>query len=538
MASRCSFSRLLRNRLHVPNHDRVLVLLLLALLAAWACCRPSLLDPLGLWLIGITVFYAVRAVFVVTELDLPHESSSCTDTRTPSLEQTCCSPCGSRQRHFPVLGRAETVNTTVAAVPDHSPCTQPRRPLSSRDRRRERLARGDRGPPCLLRGSRGHASGAEGRKGARQRPDPWRGGCLRRPPERGRRPGGHPAASWSLEPFLVDVSSSGAEGSLLFSPAALGDSRLRLGFTNSTRRDHHHLDVGPGGDRPARPTTLREQSEVRPRRSSPGHRSAGVGLWPQGAARQSSLVSRSPRSPVTTPWCGASPSPATSSSTIRSSSPRVDAGRVFPLRHSADFENGIASAVPLASAVVETDGSGPIGQWFRQIYEPTTTNGWPVGAPGDWYIAVDVWVVLIGGALSGYLIGKAQRSLTDYRSNAVSLTTGLLASLLVLRTGVSVLSLAYWIEWLLPVAIICKLVHTGEPLEDLSDSSASRRRHVAVCPPIDSSRRACKSGIDEVERGRITAIHLLGKTFGVVFTESRSRRNASSSLGTGPDDAA
>ena len=68
-----------------------------------------------------------------------------------------------------------------------------------------------------------------------------------------------------------------------------------------------------------------------------------------------------------------------------------DAGRVFPLRHSADFENGIASAVPLASAVVETDGSGPIGQWFRQIYEPSTTNGWPVGAPGDWYIALDVW---------------------------------------------------------------------------------------------------------------------------------------------------
>jgi hypothetical protein len=147
-----------------------------------------------------------------------------------------------------------------------------------------------------------------------------------------------------------------------------------------------------------------------------------------------------------------------------------DAGQLFPLRHSADFENGLVSAVPPASAVAEADRVGPVGQWFRQIYEPTTTNGWPVGAPGDWYIAYEVWGVLIGGALSGYLIGKAKRSLADYRSNAISLTTGLLTSLLVLRTGVSALSLAYWIEWLLPLAIVCKLVQTGERLDRLQGS--------------------------------------------------------------------
>ena len=416
-----------------------LVLLLLALLAAWACCRPSLLDPLGLWLIGITVFYAVRAVFVVTELDslfarefflYGHQNAVTRANLLLALWVAAATlPAWVQQRLstrrsllFPTTRRALNLDAlyrlgivaasawlgvTAVRLASYGDLGAMLRALKVDKELDNARILGAVGVFAVLLSVVGVLEVTRRLRGAGAVPG-------RRQLVRRRR----------VFALLALLSATAAFAWGSRTPLVATTIILTLGL----------VAIG-------RPARRRSESRARYVRYGALLVIALPALVFGLRVLRDSLVVGESLAPI------ASDNSLVRRLTVAGNLQQYDsfvlasrdAGRVFPLRHSADFENGIASAVPLASAVVETDGSGPIGQWFRQIYEPTTTNGWPVGAPGDWYIALDVWGVLIGGALSGYLIGKAQRSLTDYRSNAVSLTTGLLASLLVLRTGVSAL---------------------------------------------------------------------------------------------------
>lgn len=42
-----------------------------------------------------------------------------------------------------------------------------------------------------------------------------------------------------------------------------------------------------------------------------------------------------------------------------------------------------------------------VGKWLRREYEPTAVNGWPVGAPGDSYLALGIFGLMIGAVVSG-----------------------------------------------------------------------------------------------------------------------------------------
>lgn len=50
-----------------------------------------------------------------------------------------------------------------------------------------------------------------------------------------------------------------------------------------------------------------------------------------------------------------------------------------------------------------------VGKWLRREYEPQVINGWPVGAPGDWYLALGLVGVIVGAVLSGLLANSLDR---------------------------------------------------------------------------------------------------------------------------------
>jgi oligosaccharide repeat unit polymerase len=77
-----------------------------------------------------------------------------------------------------------------------------------------------------------------------------------------------------------------------------------------------------------------------------------------------------------------------------------DAGSRFDFRYGQDFINGMLSWIP--RSIYPAKEGYHVGQWFRQIYEPTTVNGWPVTVVGDWYINFSWIGIPLGAAASGY----------------------------------------------------------------------------------------------------------------------------------------
>ncbi|MGV0871970.1 O-antigen polymerase [Mycolicibacterium sp. XJ879] len=61
-----------------------------------------------------------------------------------------------------------------------------------------------------------------------------------------------------------------------------------------------------------------------------------------------------------------------------------------------------------------------VGKWLRRQYEPWTINGWPPGAPGDWYLALGLVGVIIGALLTGLFANLLDRWSQRIGSNSSS----------------------------------------------------------------------------------------------------------------------
>jgi hypothetical protein len=98
-----------------------------------------------------------------------------------------------------------------------------------------------------------------------------------------------------------------------------------------------------------------------------------------------------------------------------------------------------------------------VGKWLRKEYEPLRINGWPIGAPGDWYITLAYGGVVLGAVASFYAMRLVSR-----RSRRVTAGTGyeigLLWGFVVLPGGIDTEIISRSIVWILLPAIYVAVV--------------------------------------------------------------------------------
>jgi hypothetical protein len=76
-----------------------------------------------------------------------------------------------------------------------------------------------------------------------------------------------------------------------------------------------------------------------------------------------------------------------------------DVGVTYPHRSVSLFVTDAQALVPHA-LWPDKPTFASSGKWLRRQYEPARINGWPVGAPGDWYLALGVYGILVGSVLT------------------------------------------------------------------------------------------------------------------------------------------
>lgn len=135
---------------------------------------------------------------------------------------------------------------------------------------------------------------------------------------------------------------------------------------------------------------------------------------------------------------------------------RRDFPSTYGLRDGTDLISAVSSPVPRAiwsGKPAET----PLAVWFRQIYEPKAVNGWPSGAPGQWYLNFGVFGLVVGGAASGLLVGFLANRLRAARLVPDEFVLAAVYVLGVIETGLSTSTLSGWILWVLPLIAVCFL---------------------------------------------------------------------------------
>ncbi|MBU2531777.1 MAG: hypothetical protein KKB37_03480 [Alphaproteobacteria bacterium] len=84
-----------------------------------------------------------------------------------------------------------------------------------------------------------------------------------------------------------------------------------------------------------------------------------------------------------------------------------DAGHLFNFRGGQDFWNGLISWIP--RFVLPDRDTYFIGGWFRQVYEPSRVNGWPITPLGSWWVNFGHLGIPLGGLVTGILAGMVDR---------------------------------------------------------------------------------------------------------------------------------
>lgn len=77
-----------------------------------------------------------------------------------------------------------------------------------------------------------------------------------------------------------------------------------------------------------------------------------------------------------------------------------DLGSSFEPRGGEDFLNGLVGWIPRQLWPDKPD-TFFIGGWFRRIYQPEKTNGWPITVVGSWLVNYGLVGVVLGGLVSG-----------------------------------------------------------------------------------------------------------------------------------------
>ena len=135
--------------------------------------------------------------------------------------------------------------------------------------------------------------------------------------------------------------------------------------------------------------------------------------------------------------------------------------RDWPSRHryrgGTDIFNGAVGVIPRAIWAGKPEIVAP-GAWFRQVYESKNVNGWPMGGAGVWYLNFGRVGLVIGGLITGLVVGAAARSLPDTRTNPLAFVMAVAIGFWVIGDGVDGQFVAKWGQWVLPMIFLIPLM--------------------------------------------------------------------------------
>lgn len=140
-----------------------------------------------------------------------------------------------------------------------------------------------------------------------------------------------------------------------------------------------------------------------------------------------------------------------------------------PYRLGSDFVNSASGFVP--RIVWEGKPTSVVaGKDFRQVYQPRVVNGWPVGAPTLWWLNFGPLGVLIGGLLSGLIVGALHRAQRNAAPSGLNFGVALVTMIYVLQTGFGPEWPVYFTAWLVPLGLIVWYVTPRSVREKAADA--------------------------------------------------------------------
>ncbi len=146
---------------------------------------------------------------------------------------------------------------------------------------------------------------------------------------------------------------------------------------------------------------------------------------------------------------------------------------VQPYRGGEDFLAGVEGIVP-RFVWANKPQQVLVGQWFRQVYQPTARNGWPLGAVGDWYLNFGFIGVLAGGALSGLLYKWLMAAWWRAAWCPFTIASMICVVVFVVPTGIEADTPTRWAQWVLPLLVCAWYLRGGREPGAQGELSESR----------------------------------------------------------------
>lgn len=128
-----------------------------------------------------------------------------------------------------------------------------------------------------------------------------------------------------------------------------------------------------------------------------------------------------------------------------------------PYRGGTDFTNGIIGMIP-RSLWREKPTQILSGTWFRQLYEPTKVNGWPLGSVGDWYLNFGYGGIATGGVVSGVLFSVLMGAWRGSKKTPLGYAAMVAVVLMTMPIGYRAETPLRWASWLLPLWLTVRFV--------------------------------------------------------------------------------
>jgi hypothetical protein len=155
--------------------------------------------------------------------------------------------------------------------------------------------------------------------------------------------------------------------------------------------------------------------------------------------------------------------------------------RHHPFRQGHDLVLGLEQAVPRKLWPGKPTDVVP-GAWFRQIYDPTAVNGWPMGDAALWYLNFGWLGLAVGGIGSGILLGGVALAQRRRPENGFNTASAMVTGVFVISTGLDGGLLASAVIWWLPLWLIARYVTVPvQPLPALSGTAQAGPAGQAPC---------------------------------------------------------
>lgn len=164
--------------------------------------------------------------------------------------------------------------------------------------------------------------------------------------------------------------------------------------------------------------------------------------------------------------------------------------RDFPenidFRAGEDFTTGLWGALPNALRPDRLQFE-TIGAMFHRLYEPTANNGWPIGAPAEWFINFGWIGVAVGGLLSGVLYRSITIGLQRSPMPQLSTIAALILTLIVFPLGLSSSSANRFVIHVIPLLVLLgglRLLGDMRPDRDRKSDAGPRCRKTTSRAPF------------------------------------------------------